>query len=68
MSYFVQANKYYMSKHARFQYLIFVYIFEINYFKIWILGILYKTIMHKNRFGQVYYKDHLNRILRKFTL
>jgi hypothetical protein len=34
MSYFVQANKYDMSKHARFQYLIFVYIFEINYFKI----------------------------------
>jgi hypothetical protein len=42
--------------------------FEITYFKIWILGILYKTIMHKNRFGQVYCIDLLKRIQIKFIL
>jgi hypothetical protein len=42
--------------------------FEINYFKIWILGILCKTIMHRNRFGQAYYRDLLKRIPTKFTL
>jgi hypothetical protein len=48
--------------HAKFQYLFFVYMLEINFFKISVLGILYKTIMHKNRFSQVYSVDLLKSI------
>jgi hypothetical protein len=42
--------------------------FEINYFKIWILVILYKTIIHKNRFGQVNWVHLLKRNPQKFGL
>jgi hypothetical protein len=42
--------------------------FVINYFKSWIPEILYKTIMHKYRFGQDYCIDLLRRIPKKFSL
>jgi hypothetical protein len=41
-------------------------VFVIKYLKIWCIGILYKTIMHKMEFGQTYYKYLLKRIWNKF--
>jgi hypothetical protein len=53
--------------HAKFEYLD-IYIFVINYFKIWFIVILYNAIMLKREFGQAYGKDILKRIIYKFIL
>jgi hypothetical protein len=44
------------------------HIFVINFFKIWVIEILYNAIMHNMEFGQAHCKDFLKRNPKKFIL
>jgi hypothetical protein len=46
MTYFVQANEYDMNMHAKIQCMITPEFFVTNFFKVWVLGILCKALMH----------------------
>ncbi len=63
---FVQDTKNDLNMYAKFGYFTLC-IFVIKYSKIWFMEILYKTIMHKNEFGQAC-KDILKRTPNKFIL
>jgi hypothetical protein len=42
--------------------------FVINFFNIWIIGILYNVTMHNMEFGEAYCKELAKRIPTKFIL
>jgi hypothetical protein len=52
MSYFIQAKEYDVVMHANIQYDNHAWMFVNIFFKFCILENLYKTIMHKQGFGQ----------------
>jgi hypothetical protein len=56
MSNFVQATEYDVYMYAKFEYFPFVCIFVNKYPKIWIIGIIYKAILHKIEFS-LYFSD-----------
>jgi hypothetical protein len=68
MSNFVQSTKYDVHMYAKSRYLSIYSFFVIKYFKIWFIAIFYKELILKTGFGQVYGKDLVQSILKKFIL
>jgi hypothetical protein len=68
MSNFVQANEYYLYMYAKYLIFSFVCIVVNKYPKIWIIGIIYKAILHKIEFSQAYCQDLIKRIPMEFIL
>jgi hypothetical protein len=66
MRHLIQAKEYSVDMNARIQHMNMHDLLVNNFFKFFMLGILYIAIMHKCRFGQDYCIDLLKRSLKKF--